>query len=415
MKKQEQLTHAQQKQLQEQLEVLTQGAAEIIPDDALAEKIAASLLEDRPLRVKLGLDPSAPDVHLGHTVVLQKLRQFQDFGHQVQLLIGDFTGRIGDPTGKSTARAPLSEEEVKANAATYTAQFGKVLDASKLAVFFNSSWLAKLQFEEVIQLAGQITVARLLERDDFDERTALGKPIALHEFFYPVMQGYDSVVLESDVELGGTDQHYNTLMGRHFQERLGREKQAVLLLPLLEGLDGQEKMSKSKKNYIGIDDAPADMFGKTMSIPDALMMKYWTLATDAGPDEVAAVEAGLADGSLHPRAAKAALAGRITTMYHGRDAAEQAEAQFNTVFQNHGRPNDIPEHLWEGDASVPLPQLLADTGMLASRTEARRMIENRGVRIDGETMPSPDTSVNLRDGMLLQVGRRRFLTLRLRE
>ncbi|MFC4735925.1 tyrosine--tRNA ligase [Bacillus daqingensis] len=406
------LTDWQKQEVDRQMNLYCEGAAEVIPPEDLRQKVEQSLLEERPLRIKLGLDPSAPDVHFGHTVVLQKLRQFQENGHQVQLLIGDFTGRIGDPTGKSTARAPLTSEDVKQNARTYVEQFGKVLDMDQVTVHYNSSWLADLSFEEVIHLAGQITTARLLERDDFDERTALGKPIGLHEFFYPVMQGYDSVVLESDIEIGGTDQHYNTLMGRHFQERFKKAKQAVILMPLLEGLDGKEKMSKSKHNYVGVEDNPDEMFGKTMSVPDELMGRWFRLVSGFSSDHVDHLEAELKSGALHPREGKRLLAARMTELYHGKDAAEKAADRFDALYRDNKLPEEIPEHRTEAGLISPL-DLLVESGLLHSKSEAKRMIANRGVKIDGARLETADESLRVRDGMVMQVGKRKHVRLKL--
>ncbi|NJP36265.1 tyrosine--tRNA ligase [Alkalicoccus luteus] len=405
------LTTSQKKEADRQMNLYCEGAAEVIPPEDLRRKVEQSLAEDRPLRIKLGLDPSAPDVHVGHTVVLQKLRQFQENGHHVQLLIGDFTGRIGDPTGKSTARAPLTAEEVERNALTYTKQFSHVLDMDKVTVHYNSSWLASLSFEEVIHLAGQITTARLLERDDFDERTALGKPIGLHEFFYPVMQGYDSVVLKSDIEIGGTDQHYNTLMGRHFQDRFGKEKQAVILMPLLEGLDGKEKMSKSKNNYVGIEENPDDMFGKTMSVPDELMGRWFRLVSGLSPERVDTIEAQLNSGALHPREGKRLLATRMTELYHGGEAAAKAAERFDALYRHNQLPEEMPEHRTQAASVSPL-DLLVESGLLASKSEARRMIANRGVKVDGVRLETADEDLLVHDGMILQVGKRKHVRLR---
>ncbi|MCY8279645.1 tyrosine--tRNA ligase, partial [Bacillus inaquosorum] len=354
---------------------------------------------------------SAPDVHLGHTVVLNKLRQFQENGHIVQLLIGDFTGKIGDPTGKSAARKQLTDEEVQHNAKTYFQQFGKVLDQEKVELHYNSKWLKTLNLEDVIELAGKITVARLMERDDFEERIAMQKPISLHEFFYPLMQGYDSVVLESDIELGGTDQHFNVLMGRHFQERYDKEKQVVILMPLLEGLDGVEKMSKSKNNYIGIDEHPNDMYGKTMSLPDSLMKKYIHLATDLELEEKKQLVKDLETGAVHPRDAKMLLAKTIVRMYHGAEAAEAAEHSFKTVFQENSLPEDIPAVKWEGEKAPAVVDLLVTLKLLSSKSEARRMIQNGGVRINGEKITDIHADAEIKENMIIQVGKRKFLKL----
>lgn len=405
----EQLSMEQQKEMKRQLTMYRQGVQDIIPTEELAEKIAKSLLTNNPLKVKLGLDPSAPDVHLGHTVVLNKLRQFQENGHTIQLIIGDFTGKIGDPTGKSTARKQLSDEEVQENARTYFEQFGKVLDMEKVELHYNSKWLSSLSFEDVINLAGKITVARLLERDDFEERLTYGKSISLHEFFYPLMQGYDSVMLESDIELGGTDQHFNILMGRHFQEKFGKDKQIAVLMPLLEGLDGVEKMSKSKKNYIGIDENPNEMYGKAMSIPDALMGKYFELVTDLETVEIVQIKKDLHAGALHPRDAKMLLAKTIVRIYHGLEAAEKAEEQFITIFQKGSLPEDIPSVEWTGNPHVSLLALLVELNLLSSKSEARRMIQNSGVRVNGEKVDNVDHEVTILNELVLQVGKRKFL------
>ncbi|MEC1752395.1 tyrosine--tRNA ligase [Bacillus mojavensis] len=407
----DQLTAAQQKEVERQLDLYMTGAQEVIPPEELKAKLVKSIATGTPLKIKLGLDPSAPDVHLGHTVVLNKLRQFQENGHIVQLLIGDFTGKIGDPTGKSAARKQLTDEEVKHNAKTYFQQSGKVLDPEKVELHYNSKWLKTLHLEDVIDLAGKITVARLMERDDFEERIAMQKPISLHEFFYPLMQGYDSVVLESDIELGGTDQHFNVLMGRHFQERYNKEKQVVILMPLLEGLDGVEKMSKSKNNYIGIDDHPNDMYGKTMSLPDSLMKKYIHLATDLELEEKKQLVKDLETGSVHPRDAKMLLAKTIVRMYHGLEATEAAEQSFKTVFQENSLPEDIPAVNWKGEKTIAMIDLLVTLDLLSSKSEARRMIQNGGVRINGEKITDIHADAEIKENMIIQVGKRKFLKI----
>ncbi|SDY02553.1 tyrosyl-tRNA synthetase [Evansella caseinilytica] len=409
------LSEGQKHEVKRQMAIYKQGVQDIIPLEELENKVAESTLSGRPLKIKLGLDPSAPDVHLGHTVVLKKLRQFQENGHIIQLIIGDFTGKIGDPTGKSTARKQLTDEEVKKNAETYFNQFGKVLDMEKTELHFNSRWLSNLHFADVVNLAGKITVARLLERDDFDERIALGKPISLHEFLYPLMQGYDSVVLESDVELGGTDQHYNILMGRHFQEKFGKEKQVAIFMPLLEGLDGIEKMSKSKKNYIGIDESPLEMYGKTMSLPDGLMNKYFQLVTDLLPERLKVIEDQLASGELHPRDGKMLLGKTIVRMYHGEEAAELAEQHFVTVFQQGVMPDDIPAVAWGGEMETSVVDLLVDLNLLGSKSEARRMIENRGVKINDSKVEDVQLQLRITEGMVVQVGKRKFAKLQIQK
>ncbi|MED4036144.1 tyrosine--tRNA ligase [Niallia taxi] len=408
----EQLTEEQRIEVKRQMTLYSQGVQEIIPTEELERKVAKSILEDKPLKIKLGLDPSAPDVHLGHTVVLNKMRQFQENGHTIQLIIGDFTGKIGDPTGKSVARKQLTDEEVRHNAKTYFEQFAKVIDMDKVELHYNSTWLSKLNFEDVIQLAGKITVARLLERDDFEERMAFNKPISLHEFFYPLMQGYDSVVLKCDIELGGTDQHFNILMGRHFQEKYGSEKQVALLMPLLEGLDGVEKMSKSKKNYIGIDESPQEMYGKAMSIPDELMAKYFELITDLKPAEIKELKDRLEAGTLHPRDAKMLLAKTIVRMYHGVEAAAKAEQHFISVFQKGVMPEEIPAVQWEGNTEISLIDLLVELKLLSSKSEARRMIENRGVKVNGVKATDTKLEVTISNGLILQVGKRKFVEIK---
>lgn len=405
------LTDQQEQEVQEQLAVYRQGVQEIIPLKELENKIRTSVIENKPLKIKLGLDPSAPDVHLGHTVVLNKLRQFQEHGHIIQLIIGDFTGKIGDPTGKSVARKQLTEDEVKHNAQTYFEQFSKVLDMDKVELHYNSKWLSEMKMEDVIGLAGKITVARLMERDDFEARIKEGKPISLHEFFYPLMQGFDSVQLECDIELGGTDQHFNVLMGRLFQEKFNKEKQVVILMPLLEGLDGVDKMSKSKHNYIGIDESPEEMFGKTMSLPDHLMMKYFELITDLPLEKISEIKASLAAGQMHPRDAKMLLGRTIVRMYHGIGASERAQEQFISVFQKGSMPDEIPELQWNGNEEINILELLVNVNLLPSKSEARKMIKNKGVKIDGAKVEDPNLIVKVQEGMTMQVGKRKFIKL----
>lgn len=410
----EKLTREQKKEVKRQMKLYTQGVQEIIPAEELEQKLAKSILNNEPLKIKLGLDPSAPDVHLGHTVVLNKMRQFQENGHKIQLLIGDFTGKIGDPTGKSVARKQLTDEEVKRNAKTYFEQFGKVMDMSKVDLYYNSKWLSQLNFEEVISLAGKITVARLLERDDFEERIALGKPISLHEFFYPVMQGYDSVMLECDIELGGTDQHFNILMGRHFQEKFGKEKQVALLMPLLEGLDGIEKMSKSKNNYIGIDETPEEMYGKAMSIKDEQMIKYFELVTKFTPEEIAKIKTHLETGELHPKKAKMLLAETIVSIYHDEKVAKKAGQHFASVFQQGAIPTNVAEIEWNGGETASPIDLIMHANLLGSRSEARRMIDNNGVKINGEKVVHKDEQLVISDGLVIQIGKRKFAKIKVK-
>lgn len=409
------LTQEQQFELKRQLSILNRGTVEVIPENGLREKLGRSITSGKPLKVKLGLDPSAPDVHLGHTVVLRKLRQFQDLGHEVQLVIGDFTGRIGDPTGRSTTRNQMSDEEIAANAATYVQQFGKVVDMNKATVFFNSSWLESLNFSAVIKLASQITVARMLERDDFSNRYKGGEPIYVHEFFYPLMQGYDSVALHTDIELGGTEQKFNLLMGRNLQEAYNQEKQVAMTLPLLEGLDGERKMSKSLGNYIGIDEEPRSIYGKVMSLPDTLMLKYYELTTDLDGPALKRLQVDLHDGTLHPRDAKMALARKLVTMYHGDEAAGIAESDFVAVFQEHALPSQMPEVIcpWQNEEEIWIVDLLTHLGFAASKGEARRLVRGGAVRTNGARVETEDAKVIIEDGMIVQAGKRKFACIRL--
>ncbi|SFJ70282.1 tyrosyl-tRNA synthetase [Halobacillus dabanensis] len=407
------LNDQQKRELEQQWEVLSYGVSSIIPEQEFKQKIAKSIKNQQPLKVKLGLDPTAPDVHLGHTVVLNKLKQFQNFGHTIQLIIGDFTGKIGDPTGKTATRTALTDEEVKHNARTYFEQFGKVMDMEKVELHYNSKWLSQVDFSEVLKLASTVTVARMLERNDFHNRYEANKPIYLHEFFYPVMQGYDSYALSSDVELGGTDQEFNVLFGRQIQEHYGQEKQVVLLMPLIEGLDGVEKMSKSKNNYIGVEESPRDIFGKTMSIPDEQILKYFQLVSPLTIDEVNEVKQQMEKGALHPRDAKMMLASALVAMLHGKKAAEESKADFENVFQKNQIPEDMPEVVWDGNQTVAIVDLVKELGLLPSKSEARRMIKNGGIRVNQEKVPDPATILEVKDGLVLQVGKRKFIRLRL--
>ncbi|GGK12141.1 tyrosine--tRNA ligase [Caldalkalibacillus thermarum] len=412
MSEQISLTPAQQKEVDRQFEILKRGVVEIVPEEGLKQKLARSIATDTPLKVKLGVDPTAPDIHLGHTVVIQKLRQFQELGHTVQFLIGDFTARIGDPTGRSETRKPLTEEQVKQNAKTYVQQYAKILDMSKTELHYNSKWLSVLNFADVLELAAKTTVARMLERDDFEKRYRANQAISLHEFFYPLMQGYDSVALECDVELGGTDQKFNLLMGRHLQKEYGQEPQVAIMTPLLEGLDGVQKMSKSLGNYIGIDEEPNEIYGKTMSIPDELMIKYYELVTRLPLEEVKRIEAGLKSGEIHPRDAKMRLAKTLVAMYHGDEAAEQAEEHFKTVFQKRDLPEDMPEKEWTGVSPVNIVDLLHGLDMVASKGEGRRMVQQGAVRINGDRVDDIQEEVNVQAGMIVQVGKRKFVRIK---
>lgn len=400
------------KEVERQMAMISRGAVEIIDENELREKIALSLEHNRPLKVKLGLDPSAPDIHLGHTVVIQKLKTFQMLGHTIQLVIGDFTGRIGDPTGKSETRKQLTEEEVKQNAQTYVDQFAKVLDVSKVEIHFNSTWLAPLTFADVVNLAAQTTVARMLERDDFQKRYNEGTAIALHEFFYPLMQGYDSVALKSDVELGGTDQKFNLLMGRTLMRAFGLHPQVVIMMPLLEGLDGVRKMSKSLGNYIGVSEPAEVMYGKVMSLPDTLMLKYYELLTDISPEALQQLAEDLASGKAHPRDVKMDLARRITATYHGEAGALKGEEHFRTLFQARTLPEAEaiearsvdPSLLTDG--KIGILHLLTTLQLVPSNSEARRMVQQGAVKIDGEKIADPTLTIVPREGMIVQIGKR---------
>ena len=389
----------------QQLARLRRGAAEIIVETELRAKLERAVKTGVPLKVKLGLDPTAPDLHLGHTVVLQKLRDFQDLGHQVIIIIGDFTGMIGDPSGRSETRKPLTWDEIRENAETYKAQLGKVLDMGRTLVRFNSEWLGPLSFEQVIRETAHLTVARILQREDFAARHASGRPISLHEFLYPLAQGYDSVALGADVELGGTDQTFNLLVGRDLQRAHGQEAQVALTVPILEGLDGVQKMSKSLGNYVGINEPPAEIYGKLMSVSDALMFRYFELATRVPEVELAALR------TQHPMEAKKRLARTVTAMYHGEARAAEAEAAFSRVVQKKEAPEKIEEIRlatpYEGE---PAWKIVVWSGMAASNSEARRQIQQGAVELDGSRVSDPNQKVVAASGQsrLLQVGKRRF-------
>ncbi|MCX7960213.1 MAG: tyrosine--tRNA ligase [Burkholderiales bacterium] len=392
-----------------QLARIKRGCAELISEPELARKLASG----RPLRVKLGLDPTAPDLHLGHTVVINKLRDFQELGHQVQFLIGDFTGMIGDPTGRNQTRPPLSREQILANAKTYRDQMAKILDPEKTQVLFNSEWSDRLGAEGMIRLAARYTVARLLERDDFARRFRAGQPIAVHELLYPLMQGYDSVAMRADVELGGTDQKFNLLVGRELQKDYGQEPQCVITMPLLEGTDGVEKMSKSLGNYIGITEPPAEMFGKLMSISDELMWRYWELLSFRTLEEIRALQRAVEEGA-NPRDVKFQLAHEIVARFHGRAAADAAGEDFNARFRDGALPREIPEvTLAVAEPGLALPQLLRRAGLAPSAAEAQRLIEQGGVRVDGARVAERSLTLEKGRAYVVQVGKRRVARVRL--
>ena len=402
----------------EEYEQLLLGSVDVLPAEMLLRQLVQAHSEGRPLRVKLGVDPTAPDIHLGHTVVLRKLAQFQAFGHRAVLIIGDYTGKVGDPSGRSKARPQLSDEELEENARTYVDQAAKVLDMDKVELTRNGDWLGPLRMNEVLKLTSTVTVARMLERDDFSKRYLANEPISMLEFMYPLLQGYDSVAVRADIELGGTDQKFNLLMGRTIMEACGVPPQSILTVPLLIGIDGEQKMSKSYGNYVGVSDPPTDMFGKLMSIPDELMPTYMSLVSDAGLREVQAFERGLADGSYHPAQAKRDLAERIVRLYHGAGSAATARAEFDRVFREKDRPETIPEIPLPAtavrDGRVWLPRLLTETGLVSSNGEARRVIEQGGVRVDDVVMNDVNTEIDAGDlaGAVLQVGKRKFLRIR---
>lgn len=397
--------------VEEQFHIISSGVNDIIPATELKKKLGRG----EPLNIKLGVDPTAPDLHLGHAVPLRKMRQFQDLGHQVTLIIGDGTALIGDPSGRNTTRPPLTAEEIKRNAKTYVEQAFKILDPDKTTLRWNSEWLYKLDLAGLLKLTSNFTVARILERDDFSNRYTHQQPIALHEFLYPTLQAYDSVVVKADVEMGGTDQLFNLLAGRDLMEKEGMEPQVCLTLPLLEGTDGEKKMSKSYGNYIGLTDEPADMFGKVMSIPDTLMVKYFRLASDLPVDQIDAIEAGLASDELHPNKVKRQLAANIVTLYHDADAAVAAEGAFDRVFKKHDMPDDIEEHEVDLSAEkIYIPKLLCELGMASSAGEGRRAIDGGGVRLDGEPISAGVYNLDSAglNGAVIQVGKRRFARIK---
>lgn len=398
---------------EEQFHIIQSGAAQIIPEAALMEK----LKRNKPLNIKLGVDPTAPDLHLGHAVPLRKLRAFQDLGHQVTLIIGDGTALIGDPSGRNSTRPPLTSEQIAENAKTYVDQAYKILDPEKTTLRFNSEWLMKLNLEGLLKLASNFTVARILERDDFHNRYANNQPISVHEFLYPIMQAYDSVCIEADVELGGTDQLFNLLAGRELMEKMEMEPQVCLTLPLLEGTDGVKKMSKSYGNYVGLTDDAADMFGKVMSIPDELMVKYYRLASTLPVDQIDAIEAGLAAGEIHPNRCKRDLAQNIVAAYYNEEAAQAAEVAFDNLFKKHDIPEDVPEFAADltpnEEGLVYVAKIIADAGLAQSVGEVRRLIDGGGVKLNGEALAAKQYNVEPAklEGAVIQVGKRKFVRL----
>lgn len=399
----------------EQFQAIKRGTLEIVPEDGLKAKLKKAQATGKPLKIKLGLDPTAPDIHLGNAVVLRKMRQFQNFGHEVIIIIGDFTASIGDPSGKTVTRPQLSADEIKQNAQTYYDQYCQILDESKTKVVFNSEWLGTLSFADIIKITAKVTVARILERDDFETRLAENRPISMHELLYPVCQAYDSVILESDVEVGGSDQKFNILMGRDLQTQYGQEEQVGLFMPILPGLDGVQKMSKSLGNYVGVTESPNVMFGKLMSISDEMMPTFFELCTDVPMDEIAEMKSGVESGKLHPMDVKKRLGREIVTIYHSKQAAEDAQAEFERVFSQKEIPTDMPEVTIEPadltDGAIWIAKLLVKAGMAPSNSEARRLVQQGAVTIDGEKVSDPSANIAPKDGQVIKAGKLKFARL----
>jgi len=396
--------------LNEQIDEIRRGVSEIIPEDDLVKKIERSIASKTPLNVKLGCDPSKPDLHLGHSVVLRKLRQFQDLGHQAILIVGDFTGMIGDPSGRSKTRPPLTLDETRRNGQTYFEQATKILSTKKIRMLYNSEWLGKMSFSDVILLGSKYTVARMLERDDFETRYRAGEPISIHELLYPLAQAMDSVAIRADVELGGTDQKFNLLVGRDIQKEHGLDPQVTITLPILAGTDGREKMSKSLDNYIGINESPGQMYGKTLSIPDDQIYNYFELTTNVETKQLRTIRTQLTHKEHNPRDVKRLLARTIVAQYHDEASARAAEEEFDKVFIKKETPDSIPEFSLEIDnGGIGIIKLLTATKMVSSKGEARRMIEQGGVSIDGKRVEDQGTVLTINDGIVLKVGKRKFL------
>ena len=396
-----------------QIEIIKEGCSELIPEAELLKK----LQQKKQLRVKWGADPSAPDIHLGHTVIIRKLRTFQELGHKVIFIIGDFTGMIGDPSGKSDTRPVLSRKEVEKNAKTYRDQVFKILDPRKTEVVYNSKWLSKLTLEDIISLAGKYTVARMLERDDFIKRYTQQKPISIHEFLYPLIQGYDSVMVKADIEIGGTDQKFNLLVGRELQREFNEEPQVIMTMPLLEGLDGVQKMSKSLNNYIGVTDAPSQIFGKTMSIPDSLMMKYYELLSGLGKVELDRIREGLKNNLLHPKDVKKRLARILVGTFYSKNDAERAEREFENVFKEGGLPDNVPVVALaskdiDADGGIWLPKAMVIAGLSDGTSAAGRLIEQGGVEVNGAVIKDKRATIKFTGEVMIKVGKRRFAKIK---
>lgn len=398
--------------LNEQMDILRTGVAEIFPEDEIVKKIERSITTKKPLIIKLGCDPSRPDLHIGHAVVLRKLRSFQDLGHQAILIVGDFTGMIGDPTGKSKTRPALSLEETRANGLSYFEQASYILSESNLTIKYNSEWLSTMSFADIIKLAAQYTVAQMLERDDFSKRFHANEPLSIHEFLYPLAQAMDSVAIKSDIELGGTDQKFNLIVGREIQKAYGVEPQGIIIMPILEGTDGIEKMSKSLGNYIAITDSPREMFGKVMSIPDTLITRYYQYAAMESESKTKELSIGLAQGSIHPRQAKVDTAMGVVAVYHGKEAGQAAFEEFERIFVKKDLPDIVDERSISELGSNPLiVDVLAHTGMVTSKGEARRLIQGGGVSIDGEKISDISQTVDISNPRIIKVGKRKFLKI----
>ncbi len=391
---------------EEQYTILAENTVEIITEDEFRKKLERSVAENKPLRCKLGIDPSAPDLHLGHAVVLHKLRQFQDLGHHIIIILGDFTGMVGDPTGRSETRKQLTKEEVMANARTYQEQIFNILDADRTEMVFNSQWLAELNFADVIKLASTLTVARMMEREDFSRRYQENIAISIHEFFYPLMQGYDSIAIRADIEFGATEQKFNLLMGRQLQREYGQEPQIAFTMPILVGTDGVQKMSKSLGNYIGITEPPAEIYGKAMSISDDLMPEYYRLGTSLPGAEIDTILQDIDTGKTHPRDAKMRLAREIVTLYHGAEAATKAEEGFRQVFQKGQVPEEMPSFSY--DAPAGIIDILTKSALVSSKSDARRLIDQGGVKINGEAVGSIELALSQPAELVIQVGKRKF-------
>ncbi len=397
--------------INDQMDVIRRGCFEIIPEEDLVKKLEKSIKENKPLNIKLGCDPSRPDLHIGHAVVLRKLAQFQELGHQAILIIGDFTGMIGDPSGRNVTRPALSLEETRKNGESYFEQASKILHKEKTKIVYNSEWLGKMSFEDVIRLSSKYTVARMLERDDFTKRYKNGEPISLHELLYPLAQAMDSVAIKSDVELGGTDQKFNLLVGRDIQREFGVEPQVILTMPLLVGIDGVEKMSKSYNNYIGITDSPKEMFGKTLSIPDELIYPYFELATDISNKELIKIKQQFNEKIVNPRDLKRHLAKVLIRMYHNKDSAEEAEKEFDKIFIQKEIPDDIPEIKIEHETEIGILDLIVNVNFAPSKGEARRLVIQGGVSIDGEKINDINAQIKINKPIVLKVGKRKFIKI----